>query len=195
MEIRDVRTVDQLNDVLQFVHGIFPQLANAEDRYSRAFWMEKLEQLPELLLYASDGARICGSVFGFDEGGGITVGHCCIAEKSRRQGIGRSLILELEERARRLGYSRIVLGAVEKAEGFYSKLGYSGSLLIQSEDHSVDELLEFNKTYEVIGTSVWNGTVNQLWLRIPLVADRAFRREYEKALPGCNTQVVFGKDL
>lgn len=194
MEITHIRTVDQLSDALQFVHGIFPQLANAEDRYSRAFWIEKLKQLPELLLYASDGSNIYGSVFGFDEGGGIVVGHCCVAERSRGQGLGRSLILELEKRARRLGYSRIVLGAVEEAEGFYSKLGYSGSLLIQSESHSVDELLEFNKTCEVIGTSVWNGTVNQLWLRISL-ADRAVRREYERALPGCNTQVVFGKDL
>jgi len=129
MEIRDVRTVDQLNDVLQFVHGIFPQLASAEDRYSRVFWMEKLEQLPELLLYAGDGARICGSVFGFDEGGGITVGHCCIAEKSRRQGIGRSLIFELEERARRLGYRRIVLGAVEEGRKLPSRKIINGVMM------------------------------------------------------------------
>ena len=71
---------------------------------------------------------------------------------------------------------------------------YAGALLVQSEEHSVDELRRYNKTYEVIGTNVWNGTVSQLWLRIPL-RDREFQREYEKALPGCYTQVVFGKDL
>jgi len=103
-------------------------------------------------------------------------------------------MVEVEMRAKGLGWRRITLGAVEGAEGFYTKLGYSGSLLVQSEAHSVDELTAFNRKYEVIGTSVWNGTVSQVWLRLPLL-DREFQREYERGLPGCCTQVVFGKDL
>jgi hypothetical protein len=56
------------------------------------------------------------------------------------------------------------------------------------------ELKAFSTKYEVIGTSVWNGEVSQLWLQLPLL-DREFQREYEKGLPGCHTRMVFGKDL
>ncbi len=103
-------------------------------------------------------------------------------------------MVEVEKRAKALGWRRITLGAVEGTEGFYEKLGYSGSLLVQSGEHSAGELAAFNRKYEVIGTDVWNETVSQVWLRLPLL-DREFQREYEKRLPGCYTQVVFGKDV
>ena len=52
----------------------------------------------------------------------------------------------------------------------------------------------FNREYEVVGTNVWYDTVNQVWLHVP-IRDRAFQREYERALPGCSTQAIYGKDL
>lgn len=194
MDIDHVRNIDELHAVLQVVYKIFPQLDNGEYRYSRDFWIEKMHELPELLLYVKEGAIICGSVFAWVEHNGVTIGHCGIAPEYRGKGIGRTLMVEVEKRVTERGYQGITLGAVESAEGFYAKLGYTGSLLVQSEEHSVDELVSFNKTYEVIGTNVYNGTVSQVWLRLPL-ADREFQKSFEAHFPGCNTQMVFGKAL
>ena len=194
MEVGSVRNAEELHEVLLLVHAIFPQLRNEEYRFSRDFWMERMSESPELLLYARDGATICGSVFGCVEQGAVTIGHCCVDGAYRGRGVGSDLMLELEKRARELGHRNIVLGAEEGAEGFYERLGYSGSLLIQSEEHSVDELKALNERYEVIGTNVYNGTVSQLWLRLPRI-DREFQRSYERALPGCYTQMTFGKAL
>ena len=101
-------------------------------------------------------------------------------------------MLEVEKRARDRGYHGITLGAVEGAEGFYARLGYAGSLLVQSENHSVDELKALNETYEIVGTNVYDGTVSQVWLRLPQI-DRGFQRKYEQAFPGCYTQMTYGK--
>jgi hypothetical protein len=84
------------------------------------------------------------------------------------------------------------MGSAEGKEGFYEKLGYTGSLLIQSVKYSVDELNAFNKKYKVIYTNIYEGTVNQVCLRLPAI-DREFQRQYEKAFPGCSTQMVFGR--
>ena len=192
MHIDNVTNADELEPVWQFVCDIFPQLNNDECKYSRAFWIEKMGELPELLLYARDGSTICGSVFAWVTNGAVTIGHCCVDRANRGQGVGSALMVEVERRVKDLGYRGITLGAMEAAEGFYAKLGYTGSLLIQSEEHSIDRLKSLNESYEVIGTNVYEGTVSQLWLRLPAV-DRELQRKYEETLPGCSTQMTFGK--
>lgn len=101
-------------------------------------------------------------------------------------------MLEAERRIRALGYRGIALGALEGAERFYEKLGYSGSLLVQSEKHSIEELKSLSQGYEVTGTNVWEGKINQVSLRVRTV-DREIQRRYEQAFPGCSTQMVYGK--
>ncbi len=194
MGINHVMNTAELDAVLQLVYSLFPQLDNDEYRYSREFWVEKMGELPELLLFARDGSTVVGSVFGWGNNGAVTIGHCGVAEAHRGKGIGSALMVEVERRATDLGCSRITLGALEDAEEFYAKLGYSGSLLIQSETHSIDELKDLNERYEVIGTNVYEGTVNQVWLRLP-ATDRELQRKYEETLPGCGTQMTFGKPL
>lgn len=194
MIIKNVKNTDELKAVLKLVHTIFPQLNNTGYRYSLEFWAQKLNELPELLLYAKEGEIICGSVFAWADNGGITIGHCGVGSAYRSKGIGKALMLEAEKRIKALGFHSIALGSAEGKEGFYEKLGYSGSLLIQSEKHSVDELKAFNKKYEVIYTNVYEGAINQVYLRLPVI-DREFQYQYEKAFLGCSTQMVFGKSF
>lgn len=192
MKIDNVKNRDELKAVLDFVYTIFPQIKY--DKYSYDFWELKLDELPELLLCANDGGCVCGSVFAWVDNSGVTIAHCCVDGAHRGRGIGKALMLEEEKRVRALGYHSIALGSAEGAEEFYEKLGYKGSLLIQSEQYSVDELKSFNKKYEVIYTNVYDGAINQVCLRLPRI-DREFQREYEKAFPGCSTQMVFGKSI
>jgi hypothetical protein len=104
------------------------------------------------------------------------------------------MILLLEERAKTHGVHVIGLGAVQSAEGFYAKIGYTGSLLIQSEKHSIDELLSLNTKYKVNYTRVHDGTINQVNLALT-EADRELQRKYETELPGCYTQMMFWKNI
>ena len=191
MHIDNVRNADEVDSVWRLVCGIFPQL-DGDGRYSRDFWIEKMREVPELLLYARDGSTICGSVFAWVTNGGVTIGHCGVDRAYRGRGVGRALMIEVERRARDLGYHGITLGALEVAEGFYERLGYTGSLLIQSKEQSVDELKSLNESYDVIGTNVYEGTISQVWLRLPAV-DRELQRKYEETFPGCQTQMTYGK--
>lgn len=192
MFIDNVKNIDDLESVLQLVFTIFPRMKNGENKYSYNFWLEKMNELPELLLYAKDSDIICGSVFAWVDDGGITIAHCCVDNAYRGKGIGKALMLEAEKRIKSLGYHDIALGSVESAEAFYEKLGYTGSLLIQSEKHSIDELKSLNTLYEVIYTNVYDGTINQVFLCVPF-ADRELQRKYEETFPGCSTQMVFKK--
>ena len=194
MKIDHVRNEVGLDAVLPFVHDILPQLNNDEYRYSRAFWLEHMEKTPQLLLYGADETGICGSVFAFAENNAVTVGHCAVAQPKRDQGLGRALMVEMERRVGKLGLNNITLGAVQGAEGFYQKLGYSGSLLVQSQKQSIEQLKALNTTCEVIGTNVYEGTVNQVWLRVPLAASQV-QEAYNEAFPECDTQITFGKTL
>lgn len=192
MIIDNIKNVDELNKVWDFVTTIFPVLMTGEYKYSRDFWAEMASRLPELLIYAKEGEQVCGAVLAWDDGGSITVGICCVAAGQRGKGIGKAMMLELEKRVRSLGYGGIALGAVEDAEGFYYKLGYSGCLLVQSETHSIEELLSLNPGYEVIATNVYDGTINQIYLNVT-TPDHDIQRRYEERYPGCSTQMVFGK--
>jgi hypothetical protein len=104
------------------------------------------------------------------------------------------MMLLIEERAKARGVRLIALGAAETAEGFYAKLGYTGSLLIQSERHSIEELLSLNTKYEVRYTRVYDGKINQVCLALP-EANRKLQRRYESALPGTHTQMMFWKNI
>lgn len=194
MLIDSVKNLNELESVLQLVYNIFPHLKYEEYRYNFDFWADKLKELPELLLYARDGDVVCGSVFAWDDNGGITVAHCCVDKAYRGKGIGKALMVEIEKRVKDLGYPGITLGSVEGAEEFYEKLGYKGTLLIQSDMHSIDELKSFNKKYQVLHTNVYDGTINQLFLNLPF-CDREFQLKYEKAFPGCSSQMIYSKNF
>lgn len=192
MDIRHIFSTDDLESVLCFVRGILPTIGVSEGKYSCSFWLDQMNVYPDLLLYAKDGEVICGSVLGWVDNGTITIGACCVDNTYRGKGIGRSLIVELEKRAKTLGFHSFSLGAVEDAEGFYEKIGFKGALLIQSKEYSIDDLLSLNNTYEVIYTNVYDGCINQVCLKVPC-ADRELQRQYETIFPGCGTQMVYKK--
>jgi GNAT superfamily N-acetyltransferase len=161
----------------------------------KAEWLGHLERDGDLLLYAESSGEVVGTVFGFVENNGnLTAGIVAVDERLRYRGVAREMMLLLEECAKSHGVHLIALGAVQTAEGFYAKCGYTGSLLIQSEQHSIDELLSLNTAYEVRYTNVYGGTINQVCLALP-EADRELRRRYKTALPGCNTQMMFWKNI
>ena len=193
---RNITTERELNNTLAFDEKVFGLPSERHNpAYSREKWLERMKTHGGLMLYAQSGGEVVGIVFGRIENDmSITVGPVAVDERCRKHGVARALMLLLEKRALGYGIHHLGLGAVESAEGFYVKLGYTGSLLVQSEMHSIDELLALNTTYRVIRTNVYDGAVNPVYLDLP-ATDRELQRKYETTLPGCHTQMAFGKNI
>lgn len=85
----------------------------------------------ELLLVAEESGSVAGAAMGFlSAGSEVTLRILAVAAGRRRQGIGRALLRAFEASARRLGATRISLGADAEA-GFYIRHGYQTMLLLQ----------------------------------------------------------------
>ena len=100
----------------------------------------------------------------------------------------------IENRAKDLGVHLIALGAVDSAVEFYKKLGYTSQLLIQSQKHTVDELLSLNPGYPILYTNIHNGTIHQLCMKV-IKADSGLRQLYENTFDDCNTQIMCWKAI
>ena len=192
--VKHVTAEQELDKVLDFDRRIFGLSDERDSPYSREEWLGRMENHSNLMLYAEADGEVIGLVLGRVDGKNITVGSVAVDEKFRKYGIARELMLLLEERAVSYGINQLGLGAVESAENFYEKLGYIGTLLIQSEEHSIEELLALNTKYPVKGTSLYNGAISQVYLELP-APDRELQRKYETALPGCYTQMMFWKNI
>lgn len=123
---------------------------------------------PELMLYVEVEDEVIATVLSFlENNGNITIGMVATNEKYRKKGIAKKLMLMIEKRAKELGVHLIALGSAETAEGFYTKLGYTGQLLIQSQKHTIEELLTLNPGYPIAFTNIYDGDINQVCLKLP----------------------------
>ncbi|MEG0613943.1 MAG: GNAT family N-acetyltransferase [Clostridium sp.] len=194
--IKNVSSKEELEKTFNFFKMIFigmPVVDNPE--YSFEKWEERMKNHGDLMLYASLDSEVIGIVFGrINDNCSITMGPVAIHENYRGIGIAKEMIFLLEERAIHYGIHSINLGAVESAERFYSKLGYTGSLLIQSQSHSIEQLLSLNNRYKVEFTNIYDGKVSQVCLELT-ESDRDLQKDYEAAFPGCYTQMMYCKNI
>lgn len=194
--VKNISSKQELEKAFDFFKMIFigmPVVENPE--YSLEKWEERMKNYGDLMLYASLDSEIIGIVFGrINNNYSITIGPVAVHENYRGTGIAKEMIFMLEERAKHYGIHSISLGAVESAERFYSKLGYTGSLLIQSQIHSIEQLLSLNNKYKVEFTNIYDGKVSQVCLELT-EPDRDLQKEYEAVFPGCYTQMMYWKNV
>jgi predicted N-acetyltransferase YhbS len=195
--IKHVTTEQELDNAIEFSRRTFGEhhtgLGSRESQ--KKSMLKHMERDNDLLLYAECNGEVMGMVFGYiGENKNMTVGIVAVDERLQSCGIAREMMMMLEKRAMSKGVVVIGLGAVQTAEGFYAKIGYTGSLLIQSKKHSIEELLSLNTAYPVNYTRVHEGTINQVNLALT-EPDRDLQRKYETTLPGCYTQMMFWKKL
>lgn len=192
--IKHLTNERELDASIAFAKKVFPQYSETYDR-DRENWRKWMDAHGDLMIFAESNNEVVGIVFSHIKNvPNATVHIVAVDERFRKYGIGREMMLLTEERAKRHGITRLTLGAAESTEGFYEKLRYDGNLLVQSEKYSIEELLSLNTKYSVVGTRVHDGTINQVYLNLP-IADREFQREYERVFPGCSTQMIFGKTI
>jgi len=194
-KIKHITNEAELDKVLIFAGNIFSEQSVGNEEQAKTEWRAHMKHHSDLLIYAESDGEVVGIVFGsIGDDGNMTADIVAVAERFRNHGVAREMMFLLEARGKSYGAHVIGLGAVQSAEGFYSKLGYTGSLLIQSQKHSIDELLSLNTEYAVNYTRVHDGIINQVNLAVP-EADRELQRKYENTLPGCYTQMMFWKRL
>ena len=192
--IKHIRSIRELDAALAFDCKVFGHSSERSNpAYSREQWLGRMKKCGDLMLCAEAGGEVIAIVFGrMENKHSITVGPVAVDARYRKHGLAREMMLLLETRAIKHGVRHLSLGAVESAEGFYKKLGYTGTLLIQSERHGIDELLSLNDKYQVIGTKIYAGTVNQVFLALSAI-DHELQKKYLETFPGCNLQMVFEK--
>jgi GNAT superfamily N-acetyltransferase len=193
--IKNVTSEYELERVLAFAQRVFGKNKPGLEVQSRNKWLERMNVHPELMLFAEANGEVISIVLSFlESNGNITIGIVATDERYRKHGIARELMLLIEKRAKALGVHLLALGSTETAEGFYAKLGYTGQLLIQSQKHTIDELLSQNPGYPIAFTNIYDGTVNQVCLKLPQ-ADRALQKLYETTFDDCYTQTMFWKTI
>ena len=194
--IKNVSSKQELEKTFDFFKMIFTGRTVVDNpEYSLEKWEERMKNHGDLMLYASLDSEVIGIVFGrINDNHSITMGPVAVHENYRGIGIAKKMIFLLEERATHYGIHSIILGAVQSAERFYSKLGYTGSLLIQSQIHSIEQLLSLNNRYKVKFTNIYDGKVSQVCLDLT-EPDRGLQKEYEAAFPGCYTQMMYWKNI
>jgi len=194
--IKNVISKQELEKTYDFLKMIFkgmPVIDNPEYNFEK--WEERMKKDSDLMLYASLDSEVIGIVFGrIMDKDNMTIAHVAVHENYRNTGIAKEMMFLIEERAKKHGINSIKLGAVESAERFYSKLGYTSSLLIQSQIHSIEQLLLLNKKYNVKFTNIYDGKVNQVCLELT-EPDRNLQREYENTYKGCYTQMMYSKNI
>ena len=203
MLIDNVKSIEELDSALAFAKVLYPNLTfefggAGTGKYSRKFWVKEWNKNPSLLLVAKDEGAITGILLGWEDGGKyITVDGDGVLHEHKNKGIHEALFVEIEKRARTLGYKGIALGISEGQEEFYAKMGYTGKTLIQSEKYSVEELKAINEQYfgyEVTGCGVYDGYVNQLWINISLLEKR-LKAKFEQEIGDCWVQIIVSKKL
>ena len=87
----------------------------------------KLTVQPELFLVATLDTELVGTAMAGFDGHRGWVYYVAVSPRHRRQGIGRALMREVEERLARLGCPKLnlqVRASNEEVVSFYKKLGY-----------------------------------------------------------------------
>jgi len=194
MNIEHVKTIEELDELAEFFKKVYPKLP-----FNKQDWLDRWTGTDELLLYAKDGGEICAAALGrIGENDKHIVVDEGVLEDYWNTGIFEALFIELEKRAKKLGYTDIFVAIADGQEEFYAKLGYMGKMLIQSDKHSIDDLKNFlaalNKNCEITGTRIHDGYINQLWLNVSIL-DKDLKKKFEEDLGDCWTQIIVGKSV
>ena len=89
--------------------------------YNRPFWGEKADYS----FHAEKDGQIVAGIVASSTYDTVEVEYLFVQEDLRGQGIGSSLLRQVEEAAKRDGKSRVLLNTYSfQAPGFYQKMGY-----------------------------------------------------------------------
>lgn len=99
-DIKHAESKAELSSILDFASRIFGQ----HESLSGFVWEERMKAHPELIIYAEADGQVIGITPSFvEDNGNVTVSIVAVDENFRKQGVARTLMLEVEKEAKKLG--------------------------------------------------------------------------------------------
>jgi GNAT superfamily N-acetyltransferase len=191
-QVKTVATLAELDPVYRFAVSVLGEMDDTV--HTLAYYRSQVSLTPSLLVYAERHGRVIGCILGSIERDHVLVGPTAVAAEERGRGVGAAMIYRIEEEARKLSQTTLILGSRQEAEGFYLHCGFRPNLFIQvSQPGQLARLKQLNHQYPV----VWefqDDSCTRLMLATPIV-DRELQLVYEKEFAGCGTQYVFIKEI
>lgn len=190
-----VKTIENLAE-LQAVYAFAVSVLGAiEDSvHTLAYYQGQLRQTPTLLVTAERQGKVIGCILASIDQDHVLIGPTAVADTERGLGVGLAMMRRVEEEARKLGQTSLILGSRQAAEGFYLRCGFLPNLFIQSPGAGrLEQLKQLNVAYPV----VWENQAGE-WTRLMLatrLVDRELQSAYAKQFPDCHTQYVFIKEI
>ena len=122
MEIREIKSENELKSVLELCYSILPDTENSII-YGYKSWVERLSGGLQPMIYAVEDDKIVAAVLGRAENeDSMIIGLVACDKNYRRRGITKKLMLQFEKMSRKMNYKYITLGSKEDA--FYDSCGY-----------------------------------------------------------------------
>ena len=187
-----IKKVSDENEVTQAL-ALFRKILSDQSRPET--WVEHMATQSDFMWIAVSDNEVIGGAFGRAVDTHLLVDKVAVEKRQRGRGIARQLVLLLEENARKRGLKIITIDSTDTGEVFYSKMGYSGCLIVQSEIISVEQLLSLNDRFPVRSTKAACGNgVNQIVLDLPKPGGD-LQKGYINTFPGCVTYLNYTKEL
>jgi predicted GNAT family N-acyltransferase len=128
VEVIRVETIEQMNQALWVRRSVFIEEQNVPESLE----IDEHDEDPTLgtsavhVLACLDRQPVATGRLLLDEHGEhVHIGRVAVLASQRRRGIGRTVMLALQDLARRRGASSVTLAAQLHAIGFYERLGYT----------------------------------------------------------------------
>jgi len=172
------------NNILQFSKD-YPR--------SLSFYISVFNKDPRYILIAKHRNNIVGTILSSDQDeNSLLVGEIAISDGFRGLGLGSRLMNKIEENAKLLNKTQILLGALNTAEDFYLKRGYIPKLFIQLEGNNRIEEIKKHISNRIIWDKTGDGFSKVIVATEGI--DKDLQNKLSKAL-GAHTQYLFSKDL
>jgi GNAT superfamily N-acetyltransferase len=194
IDVRAVRSEEELRDAMAFVSRIFPR--RPDTWRDDGFFLRRFPEEADLMVVAIAAHRIVGAALAHRNGpSGAIVAAVAIDAAARRQGLGRRLLECVEHNARRLGIDGLALGSVDESAEFYVRCGWTPRLLLQFDGPAAacsrDRARERFADYP-LADGQWRDVL-QLFVQTGTVDFALYERVAD--LPGANASYMMTKRL
>ena len=126
MTVRPIDSLAELERVASVISAQFPPRRSGVSRGLRELEARFAEDRA-LMLVAELAGEIVGGALAVRDAGAVKIDVIALKPALRGRGVGRRLMREIEDAARRLGAREIYLGGANaENRGFYHRLGYAG---------------------------------------------------------------------
>lgn len=204
IELKYVESEEKLKEVFSFFSNIFyTESKKYHEHYypmgDRYYEMcEMLKKNNRLLVYAEANGKVIGCAIGKNLdllNKKVTLSVLAVNQNYRNLKVATKLVQEFENICRNIGLQSISLGARWRACGFYEKLNYKPSFMVQVYDFVKIKEIRKNNLYEFKELESYQGeTYGFIRYEVSSITED-YIKYFENKIPTAMVQYIFTKEL